>query len=201
MWRTVGRSTQPPTPIGSFEGTLTEAELVPIVQAAQSLGESNGSESPPADTVVDTILARGQTLRVGADAEAADSWLPLVSQLRHLLLSLTDRPRAAIGIVIGRAESSDAALFRFGPETLAIDLSRAEVRTTAWRNGQIEDQRTSDEDLGGSIETTSDWRLELPIPAELLQPGRQLTVSVDFDIRDREGKWRRAGLWSDPVDA
>src|SRR5690242_11482166 len=125
MWRSIGRATQPPTPVGLFNGRLEAglyAELREEARAAaqaRDLYISPAPDSPLEAITIGDIDVHKAYLGIHDDPEGA--WGALVDRLRSLLGELTRFPRAALAVEVLEG-GHRARLVHRGEEPLRLDL-------------------------------------------------------------------------------
>jgi hypothetical protein len=196
LWRSVGWTTQPPTPVGRFAGKLDgeqNAALQREAQEAADAGNLNILLKP--DSPLETISIEGSArAQMGIHDKPDGRWWPLVARLRALLGALTAFPRAAIALEVlpgGR----QARLVHQGQETLQLDLSKLNVRAVLWvdyvprGDWAVAPQFTGTE---AEVSAGPGWSLGLPFEHgfEIEEKGRdgsRIAAYVNFGVV--EGDW------------
>jgi hypothetical protein len=190
LWRSVGWTTQPPTPVGRFAGRLAGEEwerLRAEVAAAQQAGDLQMTPRP--DSSVDAIeLAEGARGRLGNNDRPTGPWAALVATLRTLLVELTAYPQAALALEV-KADGSGARLMRHGSQPLDVALDDLTVRAVQWREHAKTGDWSAPRDnalVSRSQETTEDgWTFELPFDHGFaMEPGCEVVAYVNLAIYD-----------------
>jgi hypothetical protein len=194
LWRTNARASRPPTPVGRFAGRVPGPELGELQAAAAAC---RPIEPPTASLIPDAAVESitvGERQYRGSDGEDIPGpWGDLVSQLRRLLVSLTDQPAAAVAL--GRLDAT-TQLRHLGSEPLELDLSGAVVRGVSWdADGGIREEWQYPVDGPRMANAAPGWTFDLPAgdgpPAS--------TVLVDGLLAYDGQFWTTCSLASDGV--
>ncbi len=185
MWRSIGRASSPPSPVGSFAGTMDVAEL-------RSLGTAprGNVELPLPSDAATEVIDLGHSRLVGPNGgRVPQDWEPLVSYVRGLLGSLTGSPLAALGLSV-----DPSALVHLGPDALRVDFSRASVRAVRWDGAAVVDSWEGRLDVPAT-EVGPDWSMPVPADPRFVDaPSIAVTVEVEgFAVHDGE-QWRACAL-------
>ena len=132
LWRSVGWTTHPATPVGRFSGLL-DSEQNALLQDEAAAAERAGTVliPIPPDSPIETIVVGQAQAMMGVHTDAGAACGVLTAHLRLLLVALTQSPQAALALVLapdGRA----ARLVHQGSNPLLIDLSALTIRAFLW---------------------------------------------------------------------
>jgi hypothetical protein len=187
LWRSIGWTTSPPTPVGRFAGKLgqeEQARLQNLIEVVSLTGNLQLKASP--DSSIDRIKTGSVNATLGANDEADEPWGSLIEQLREWLGDLTRSPRAAVALQVA-PDGQSARLVQQGEQALRLDLSELTVRAVLWEGYlTIEDwwAKIPSQELG-EINTGSGWVLELPFQHNFTVGQEQEVIAyVTFTIYD-----------------
>jgi hypothetical protein len=196
LWRTIGRASQPPAPIGGFKGTLTEGERSDLQGLLNRIHQAADIRMPfPPDSAVETIMAAGRTALLPHTGMPGEPWAGLVALARTLLVQLTDRPRAALGLRLTDA-GKRVDLVLLGDRSLLVDLSRVSVRAILWSGyEQLGTWESGQLQLGpGPAQLQPGWSRELPFSHGLNETSTaQIRAYVDLRLHN-SGGWLEGSL-------
>jgi hypothetical protein len=185
MWRSVGKASQPPTPIGRFGGRLSGEQLTALAETARrAAAEGSRTWLISPDSPVDRLEADGASAALGIHDPGEGAWKGLIEVLRPLLGELTASPRAAIALEV----DGGARLVHQGTEPLTLDLSGLTVRATHWRDGDSQARWTAPQSTGQGEEVVRPgWRLALPFEHGFdVRRGDRVAAEVTFAAHDGE---------------
>jgi len=159
MWRTIGRASQPSSPVGSFAGGISGDEWSQLQSAVAACASAGAVDQPPeVDASIETVEVGGITSRWGDWAKPPPPWDALAGHLRRLLGELTIHPRAAISL---RMDDGSPALVHLGEEVLELDLSETKVRAVRWDGPVAVENHEVPLDSGGRLAAAAGWELPL----------------------------------------
>ena len=126
LWRSVGWTTHPATPVGRFSGLLDSAQNALLQDEAAAAERAGTVLIPiPPDSPIETIVVGQAQAMMGVHTDAGGVWGVLTAHLRQLLVALTQSPQAALALVLapdGRA----ARLAHQGEQSIADRPERVE---------------------------------------------------------------------------
>ena len=192
MWRTVGRSTQPPSAIGRFAGAVPPERWAALSAALEQCRRADPIElSLPADAAREKVVFGKRVSTWADDAVPPAPYAALAVESRRLLSELTEAPEAAVGISAG----DPPELHHLGSDPLEIDLSGATVRAVRWEGGRVVEDWHASIDGPRSVSISKGWRLRLPSSHGF---GRDAEVSFEVnELLAFDGEfWRSCALTS-----
>lgn len=162
MWRSVGAASQPPSPVGRFQGQVPQVLFRQLSsQVAAAIAAGDLLVKPPPDASVDRVQLAGATAQMGHHDQPAGAWGFLIASLRQALGLLTDQPLAALALQI--SPSGDAArLIHQGTQTIQVRLKPLQVRAVLWNQYRKEGDWRATPDAPETAEAGPGWSFELP---------------------------------------
>lgn len=190
MWRSMGKATFPPTPVGRFSGKLSPQDNLKLQKIAQETIKEGGiilTLSP--DSALERIQVDGTESIMGIHSMPDGKWGELMQHIRPLLSQLTKYPEAAVGVEL-TDQGSGAKLVRYGSGILHIDLSHLFLRAVLWENMEpIDSWEKLVHDFGNmtNLLTEQNWTIGLPFEHGFtLQKEHHVAVYVYFVAFDGE---------------
>jgi len=183
MWRTIAHASSPPTPVGSFAGTVPPDELEALRADSAAVGKAGDLQlQMPPGSAVERIRVAGATATLPHSGEPDGAWGMLVSRCRRLLVVLTEQPRAALALHLSE-DGRKVELGHLGTEPLLLDASTIAVRAVLWigyeQAGSWE-WRASGEP--SDVEATPGWRSPLPFEHGL-EPTETARLAAYVDVQ------------------
>lgn len=164
LWRSAGWATDPPTPVGRFDGTEPVASFDQPTEDLELL--------PPPGSPLDIITLGSVSAVLGRHQDAAGPWAGVVQTARRLLVDLTTSPVAGLDL---RADDEGLRLVHVGVSPVALHGGGAYARA----------ERV---DEMGSI--LAEWEVELTgLPAEV-GPGWSASVELAPEATRATGRLR-----------
>lgn len=162
MWRSIGAASQPPSPVGRFQGVVP-AELFSALMAQVAAAEASGdlSVTPPPDASIDHIQLGKAQARMGLHDQPAGPWGFLAEALRQALGRLTDQPLAALGLQVSSTGDS-AWLFHLGTQNLKVILRNLQVRAVLWNQHRKEGDWRQNVNGPDAVDAQPGWSFQLP---------------------------------------
>jgi len=193
LWRSIGRSTRPPTPIGRFAGTVPAARWASLAAALDACRGAEAIELElPADAAREKVVLGRRTSTWADDATPPPPFAALAVEARRLLGELTAMPQAALAV----PGVSSPELRHLGTEPLELDLSGAAVRVVHWEEDRVVGDWRAPLDGPRSVTAIPGWVFPLPFDHPFAAEAR-LTVEVG-DVLVFDGEfWRTGALTSD----
>ncbi len=196
LWRTIARASNPPGPVGSFAGRLTETERSSLSTRLDAVSRATDVKMPfPPDSAIETIHAAGRIAVLPHSGSPGEPGGALVARVRSLLMQLTDRPQAAIALRLGEG-GRGLQLVHLGEGPLLLDLSRISVRAILWEGYEQRGTWNSGpvQLASGPAEVGKGWSKELPFAHGLAESGgARIRAYVDLRLQ-RSGRWLDASL-------
>jgi hypothetical protein len=187
LWRSVGWTTSPPTPVGRFEGKLSQEELASLqdlIKTTTPAGDLQIKAKP--DSSVDRIRVGAVNAILGANDEADEPWNGLIEELREWLGTLTRSPRAAVALEVA-PDGQSARLVQQGEQALRLDLSKLTVRAVLWEEYLTKGDwsaKAASEGLG-EVNAGPGWVLELSFQHNFtVGPEQEVVAYSTFTVYD-----------------
>jgi hypothetical protein len=188
LWRSAATASIPPSPVGSFAGSLEPALHARIQAAAQAAAAAgNLTVRPKPGSVMESIALAHAKASLGIHDQPDGPWGTLIGLLRPLLGDLTRFPRAALALEVldgGRA----ARLVRRGPEAMRLDLSHLKIEAILWRGDAIESRWSAPAQAAdASLAAGTDWTMDLPFQHGFTAgPGSRVAAHASLNAFDGE---------------
>jgi hypothetical protein len=186
LWRTVGTATQPPTPVGRFEGHLSASDLDAAKAAvdAATTGTSPASAGPAhPGSSFDRLDINDVRAEVPAGAAVEGDWATAVDLARRLLHDLTAAPTAAVAL-----DASDGLrVVHVGTEPIELDLSELVVRAARLEDGAAVEHWEQACSGPFSVTAAPGWDFALPFEHDFGEG--DVVASVEGFLLDDAGSW------------
>jgi hypothetical protein len=187
MWRSVGAASQPPSPVGRFQGRVPGELFKTLEQQAAGAGTAGDlAVMPPPDAAIDRIQVAGAQASMGRHDQPAGPWGSLAETLRAALGVLTSQPAAALALQVSPSGTA-ARLVHQGSQRLRVDLRHLQVRAVLWNQRKKEGdwrQQTSEAEI---VEAGPGWSFDLLFAHGFtVAPGLAVAAYVTAGLFDGE---------------